>query len=96
MHEVDLEKIQDMVKKDAKGRFHLKSETADGNEVWWIRANQGHSMKVRIILPEISHETRYPLQEVKLELQPVQSVSDIPTGIAVHGTTREAWQIIRT
>ena len=46
MREVDFGKIQEMVKNDAKGRFHLKSEAEDGNEVWWIRANQGHSMKV--------------------------------------------------
>lgn len=30
-----------------------------------------------------------------LELQPVNSPSDIPTGIAVHGTTRKAWDSIR-
>lgn len=97
MHEADFERIQEMVKKDAKSRFHLNSENEDGGEVWWIRANQGHSMQVRTMYC-LKHHTRdeYPLQEVKLELQPIQSVSDIPTGIAVHGTTRKAWEIIRT
>ena len=50
MQEVNFEKIQEMVQKDAKGRFHLKSETENGNEAWWIRANQGHSMKVNTML----------------------------------------------
>jgi 2'-phosphotransferase len=31
---------------------------------------------------------------VKLELKPILSVSDIPTGVAVHGTDLEAWAAI--
>lgn len=34
------------------------------------------------------------LQTVKLDLYPIQSLSDIPTGIAVHGTNAAAWDII--
>ena len=31
---------------------------------------------------------------MQLELKPINSVSDIPTGIAVHGTNRVAWESI--
>lgn len=31
---------------------------------------------------------------MKLELEPILSVSDIPTGVAVHGTNPEAWASI--
>ena len=33
-------------------------------------------------------------QAIVLELEPILSPADIPTGIAVHGTTRKAWDII--
>jgi 2'-phosphotransferase len=33
-------------------------------------------------------------QSVKLELKPILSLEDIPTGIAVHGTNRHSWNII--
>ncbi|KAF9523353.1 KptA family-domain-containing protein [Crepidotus variabilis] len=36
----------------------------------------------------------HSIKEVKLELKPILSLKDIPTGIAVHGTNREAWKII--
>ena len=35
-------------------------------------------------------------QSVKLELKPILSLKDIPTGIAVHGTNRHSWNIIGT
>jgi hypothetical protein len=31
---------------------------------------------------------------VKLDLQPILTVTDIPSGIAVHGTSRKAWLAI--
>jgi len=42
--------LQDIVNKDQKGRFHLMFEpqlpaSSHVPDVWWIRANQGHSMK---------------------------------------------------
>ena len=37
-----------------------------------------------------------PQAVVDLELKSVLSVDDIPTKVAVHGTTRDAWQSIRT
>ncbi|KAK7046758.1 putative tRNA 2'-phosphotransferase [Favolaschia claudopus] len=36
----------------------------------------------------------HSMKSVKLDLKPILSVSDIPTGIAVHGTTRAAWESI--
>jgi len=73
--------LQDIVKRDQKSRYHLLFEPqtsgSAGADVWWIRANQGHSMKT-----------------IELDLQPVISASEIP--MAVHGTTRQAWQLIAT
>ncbi|KAK0203100.1 KptA family-domain-containing protein [Desarmillaria ectypa] len=78
---VDLAMLQGIVRADAKQRYDLICELdATSNEsVWWIKANQGHTMK-----------------DVKLELKPVLSVSDIPSGVAVHGTDIKAWEIIST
>ncbi|KAG8215074.1 KptA family-domain-containing protein, partial [Butyriboletus roseoflavus] len=73
--------LQDIVKRDQKSRYHLLFEPqtsgSAGVDVWWIRANQGHSMK-----------------NIELDLQPIISASEIP--MAVHGTTRQAWQLIAT
>jgi len=73
--------IEQIVASDAKTRFNLISEldAASGQPVWWIRANQGHSIKT----------------VADLETTPVLSVADIPTGVAVHGTTRKAWELIQ-
>jgi 2'-phosphotransferase len=50
LKDMTLESLQDMVQKDAKTRFSLIQEPdlKEGSTelVWWIRANQGHSMKV--------------------------------------------------
>ncbi|RPD64155.1 hypothetical protein L226DRAFT_552096 [Lentinus tigrinus ALCF2SS1-7] len=80
MRELNLEALQDIVKGDAKGRYSLVLEANPdgGEESWWIRANQGHSMK-----------------SVVLDLEPISSHSDIPTGIAVHGTNKAAWEVIK-
>ncbi|KAI0832015.1 KptA family-domain-containing protein [Trametes gibbosa] len=80
MGELTLGSLQEIVKSDAKGRYSLLLETDPngGDEVWWIRANQGHSMKA-----------------VVLDYEPIKSVTDIPTGIAVHGTTKRAWESIK-
>ncbi|THH29526.1 hypothetical protein EUX98_g4670 [Antrodiella citrinella] len=73
--------IERIVANDSKTRFNLISEPepASGAPVWWIRANQGHSLKA----------------VADLETTPILSVSDIPTGVAVHGTTRLAWESIQ-
>ena len=46
--QVHLEGLQEIVKNDQKGRYSLilEADVKSGDEVWWIRANQGHSMKV--------------------------------------------------
>lgn len=74
--------LQDIVNKDQKSRFHLMFEpqlpaSSHVPDVWWIRANQGHSMK-----------------DVKLDMRPILSAADVP--MAVHGTTRRAWELIAT
>jgi len=77
--QLDLAALQRMVEGDSKQRYMLlqgPDETAPmAGEVWWIRANQGHSMK-----------------DVKVELKPILSAADIP--MAVHGTTKIAWESI--
>ncbi|KAJ7175877.1 KptA family-domain-containing protein [Mycena filopes] len=78
---LNLEALQEIVKADTKQRYDLKFDQGSTDSevgVWWIKANQGHSIK-----------------SVKLELAPISAVSDIPTGVAVHGTTKEAWELIR-
>lgn len=69
-----LDGLKAIVQADAKKRYDLTEETPG---VWWIRANQGHSMKT-----------------VKVDLKPILAASDIPTGVAVHGTTKKAWESI--
>ncbi|KAH9840037.1 KptA family-domain-containing protein [Rhodofomes roseus] len=82
MREMDFHNLENIVQNDSKSRYDLKCERDESleppKEIWWIRANQGHSMK-----------------EVKLDLKLMNSVKDIPTGIAVHGTTRKAWELIQ-
>ncbi|KAI0085740.1 KptA family-domain-containing protein [Irpex rosettiformis] len=81
---LDFAALEKIVQDDKKGRFNLvqESETAkDGNisPIWWIRANQGHSIKT-----------------IEVEVTPVKSRADIPSGSAVHGTSRKAWETIST
>ncbi|KAI0794131.1 KptA family-domain-containing protein [Fomes fomentarius] len=80
LRELNFGGLQEIVKNDAKGRYNLVLEAGPntGDEGWWIRANQGHSMK-----------------SVVLDLEPINSQADIPTGIAVHGTTKRAWESIK-
>ncbi|KAJ7069702.1 KptA family-domain-containing protein [Mycena amicta] len=74
VNSLDLPQLQEMVKVDLKQRFALIQEET----TWWIKANQGHSMK----------------SVKQLDLQPILSISDIPSKIAVHGTTNAAWESI--
>ncbi|KAG6334570.1 hypothetical protein ID866_4525 [Astraeus odoratus] len=80
--DVTFPQLQKIVNADQKGRFHLSFEpqpsgSSNPNDLWWIRANQGHTMK-----------------DIKLDLRPIVSASEIPMG--VHGTTRKAWELIAT
>ncbi len=87
-----------MVENDSKKRYMLLKGPDDtapmAGEVWWIRANQGHSLKVIWHVHNIAETTLTPMQEVKLDLKPILSVTDIP--MAVHGTNRTAWETICT
>ncbi|KDQ50749.1 hypothetical protein JAAARDRAFT_41838 [Jaapia argillacea MUCL 33604] len=78
---LDFPNLERIVQYNDKKRYNLVHESDPMNPfaepVWWIRANQGHSMK-----------------NVELECPPIKSVSDIPTGVAVHGTNIKAWESI--
>ncbi|KAI0757079.1 KptA family-domain-containing protein [Daedaleopsis nitida] len=80
LRELSFEALQEIVKNDAKGRYGLvlEADPKSGDEAWWIRANQGHSMK-----------------SIVLDLEPISSQASIPTGIAVHGTNKRAWESIK-
>ncbi|KAI0947015.1 hypothetical protein AcV7_009567 [Taiwanofungus camphoratus] len=82
MKDLNFSMLEQIVSKDNKSRYHMLFEpdktSNSPEEIWWIRANQGHSLK-----------------SVVLDLQPIESAADIPTGTAVHGTTLRAWELIR-
>lgn len=85
-----------MVESDSKKRYMLLEGPDDtapmAGDVWWIRANQGHSLKVCDMPALADCTTLTPTQEVKLDLKPILSAADIP--MAVHGTNRVAWESI--
>ena len=80
---------------DSKKRYMLiegpDDTTPTAGKVWWIRANQGHSLKVRTA-PDQLRLALTSTQEVALDLKPILSAGDIP--MAVHGTNRAAWASI--
>ncbi|KAK7687763.1 hypothetical protein QCA50_008982 [Cerrena zonata] len=64
---VDLDRIRKIVDADSKQRYSLISQadasTQSTSEIWWIRANQGHSMKeVELELKEITSIQDIPTQ----------------------------------
>lgn len=84
------------MKADNKQRYTLLEElgeSAEAEKVWLIRANQGHSMKVCTDIVA-SLAVYHTSQGVRMELTPITSIEDIPTGVAVHGTTWGAWKSI--
>ena len=96
MRELNMESLQEIVRNDSKSRYNLvlEADPASGDEAWWIRANQGHSMKVSSFASSSALEVEAFPQSVVLDLQSINSHVDIPTGIAVHGTNKRAWEII--
>ena len=49
LHSVDFTTLERVVLADKKSRYKMISEIDEtGALVWWIRANQGHSIKVWI------------------------------------------------
>ncbi|KAF8518973.1 KptA family-domain-containing protein [Hysterangium stoloniferum] len=78
LHSVDFPTLERIVARDNKGRYKLICEpdgASGGEPIWWIRANQGHS-----------------LPDVKIDMIRVTELSQIT--MAVHGTTRAAWEKI--
>ncbi|SJL02253.1 related to tRNA 2'-phosphotransferase 1 [Armillaria ostoyae] len=83
LRSVDFMTLEQVVKDDAKGRYHLMLDpTVDkvtpsslSVEHWWICATQGHSIST-----------------VQLDLEPILSAANIP--MALHGTTEKAWKTI--
>jgi len=83
LQNLDFPTLEKIVREDKKSRFKLIYEPDTENidfqmPIWWIRTNQGHSMK-----------------SVMVEMDLIRAVSDIPSGIAVHGTSRAAWGKIK-
>ena len=50
-HSLDFITLERVVAKDSKKRYTLMygPETSGAESIWWIRANQGHSIKVPFI-----------------------------------------------
>ncbi|KAF9441239.1 hypothetical protein P691DRAFT_791812 [Macrolepiota fuliginosa MF-IS2] len=53
-----------------------------GKGAWLIKENQGHPLK-------------YIPQTIQVEFESIQSESDIPSGLVVHGTTGDGWATIQ-
>ncbi|CAK5267396.1 unnamed protein product [Mycena citricolor] len=76
-----LQELMHIVETDGKARYSLVLE--DG--LWWVRANQGHSMPVES--PRVADRVG-----VVLDLKRITSAAEVP--MAVHGTTLAAWRQI--
>lgn len=77
LHSVDFTALERIVRNDKKSRYKMISELDEGGgQVWWIRANQGHSIK-----------------GIEIEMQEITDPSQVI--MAVHGTSKKAWEIIR-
>ncbi|KAI8985531.1 KptA family-domain-containing protein [Trametes punicea] len=97
MRELTFDALQEIVKSDAKNRYSLvlEADPNTGEETWWIRANQGHSLKASDNEDTLRSKAYLLYQSVVLDYEPIKSASDIPTGIAVHGTNKRAWESIK-
>lgn len=71
-----LAQVKEVVEADDKKRYSLRQ---DDEGVWWIRANQGHSV---------------PGLDFEQLLVPCESVVDLPDTI-VHGTFYQFWKSIK-
>ncbi|KAH9940894.1 KptA family-domain-containing protein [Epithele typhae] len=80
MHELDLASLEHIVQKDAKGRYSLVEE---------IDPLSGQS--TRWIRANQGHS----IAAVVIDLEPIPSHASIPTGVAVHGTSKRAWEFIK-
>ncbi|KAJ7243631.1 hypothetical protein C8J57DRAFT_1365513 [Mycena rebaudengoi] len=78
LNTLSLDALKEIVKADKKQRYDLILS----------RMRQGVGIWWMI------ETNSCPIKSVQLELRPILSVSDIPGGIAVHGTTKQAWESI--
>jgi len=47
MHSVNSVMLEKVVRNDKNNRYKMIQEISKNGPVWWIRANQGHSMEVQ-------------------------------------------------
>lgn len=97
---LDLDKIREIVGKDAKQRYDLICEPDTTNST---ASNAGASTEPP---PPSASDSADPnvwwirarqghsLKTVELNLKSILSAADISTGVAVHGTTLAAWEFI--
>ncbi|KAF9558718.1 phosphotransferase KptA/Tpt1 [Agrocybe pediades] len=93
---LDLEKIKEMVKNDTKQRYDLVLESPEGAK---LLVFSGEDAAASAEVPAsaiwwIKARQGHSIKTVQLDLKPINAVSDIPSGMAVHGTTRTAWDMI--
>ncbi|KAG8681704.1 hypothetical protein FRC09_017304 [Ceratobasidium sp. 395] len=111
LKELDLPGLFKIVEADQKQRYQLgaqassnepivpipKTQVPDSTDVLWIRANQGHTLKVKwfiLWLQFAKIDLLARLEVDDLELKPVAAPTEVQC--AVHGTTLEAWQHIKS
>lgn len=95
MSSSDIMSLEKVVKENSKMRYHLlfepKGDASESSarmnpDCWWIRANQGHSMKVCARNPLCLEKWyTYQMKDVKLDHAPLTDSGQVP--MAVHGTT---------
>ncbi|KXN86727.1 tRNA 2'-phosphotransferase 1 [Leucoagaricus sp. SymC.cos] len=87
-----LDQLKDIVQADSKQRYTLVHERSDGTSVASSAvAGDGAGEGVWLIRANQGHS----ISTVKVEMKPILSLDDIPSKLAVHGTTREAWDSIQ-
>ncbi|KAG9126135.1 hypothetical protein FRC07_004742 [Ceratobasidium sp. 392] len=111
LKELNLPGLLKIVETDQKQRYQLGAQLSspdepivpipkvafpDSTAVLWIRANQGHTLKVgnSAEAPVSQNYLRLHLEVDDLELKPVVTPSEVPC--AVHGTSFKAWENIKS
>ncbi|KAF7770691.1 hypothetical protein Agabi119p4_6665 [Agaricus bisporus var. burnettii] len=86
-----LERLKGIVQTDPKQRFSLVFERSDATRLNYtvVEGNEDEN-GMWLIKANQGHS----ISAVKIELESILQVSDIPSGLAVHGTTRSAWNVI--
>ncbi|GAA5854961.1 hypothetical protein JCM3766R1_005808 [Sporobolomyces carnicolor] len=94
----DLETLERIVRDNAKQRFTMRSEPTgpEGDEELWIRANQGHSVKVEALelkpvekaddVPTMVHGSYYRLwPQIEKEGLKVMTRNHVHCAVGLHG-----------